>query len=495
MRRGPTATGRTGFASRPATLQRGWPAALAGAWRALRGRAAAAIVGLADAARASAIGSLIGVIGGLAAPSVAADSTPAAPAGYLNEATRERCATVLALPSARALQARSVALLAGRPVHDPSGWSGAVLGALCANDLPLTPEHMALVLALIEKESSFDAHGLLPQQPEGLRRLAYRLIDDLLAGDPGDLDRLFGPGRAARVLQALTRALTRLQVLDRATLRSLFDRQYTRFGWQRVRTEWDIENRVAPDLLILSAENSPAGLALRAVLAAVPALRERLVARALFHTVGPLQVGVDQAVHLVAVDGRALDEVQARRWLYQADAGVYFGVRRLADSLRTYAPDGHPSAMDAAFVAADQRLGPMASRNAALVLQLSQLAGRPVPPGTLINSARAGELMRSIEADLRATAARASRGLPAGPFEAAVRQMQTRSAWPDLSRHPLIVTLREAHRQRFGVEAPRALVPEQRLYSAKTGGYRVADIVGATRERFVANCARLGCRD
>ena len=39
------------------------------------------------------------------------------------------------------------------------------------------------------------------------------------------------------------------------------------------------------------------------------------------------------------------------------------------------------------------------------------------------------------------------------------------------------------------------MLPEQRLYSAKTGGYRVADIVGATRERFVANCARLGCRD
>ena len=118
-----------------------------------------------------------------------------------------------------------------------------------------------------------------------------------------------------------------------------------------------------------------------------------------------------------------------------------------------------------------------------------------MPPDTLINSPLASELMRSIEADLRATAARASRGLPAGPFEAAVRQMQTRSAWPDLSRHPLIVTLREAHRQRFGVEVPRAVVPDRRLYSAKTGGYRVADIVGATRERFVANCARLGCRD
>ncbi len=202
-----------------------------------------------------------------------------------------------------ALHDKTMTLLNGRGVQGSAAWAEAVLTALCVSQLPLDAEHASLILALVEQESGFDPHGRLPHPPEAFRKLGYRLIHDLLAGESSEMERQMGQQTAARVILSVTKALDQLGLLREAPLRALFDRTYQRFGWQRVTTEWAIENIVTHDLLTLASETSPLGLVLRAALAAAPGWRQRLVDGAVLQTVGPLQVGVAAAVRLAAADG------------------------------------------------------------------------------------------------------------------------------------------------------------------------------------------------
>jgi hypothetical protein len=414
---------------------------------------------------------------------------------HLPADTGQRCREALATRTAASLRAKAVGLLDSRAVREPVTWTDAVLTALCATEQPMTADRVALAFALIEKESSFDAHGLLPGQPDGFRKLAYRLIDDLLAGRAADLERALGKGIASWTFEVATSTLTRLGLLSQASLRSLFDQQFERFRWKRVTTEWDIENIVAADLLTLADESSPTGLLLRAVLAAAPQLRERLASRAIFNSVGALQVGPGPTVLAAAQDGLTLSEAQARSVLYTRDGGVYYGIRQLKPLIAAYAGPGRLTAAASGFVAADYRVGRFASRNAALVAQVARLAGSTLPAEAPLDSVAVRELLLRLEDQLATPEGRrAGPGdMNSAPHAQAVGRFQDLAGQPELEQTDLYKSIRAAYRRRTGSEPALGQVIDARFYSAKTGPYRLGEIADKTRERFVSNCVRMGC--
>jgi hypothetical protein len=420
---------------------------------------------------------------------------PTASVAFLPAEAAARCQPVLVAPSAAALRAKAVSLLDSRGVRRPASWADAAATALCAAGLPLDAAHLALTFAFIERESGFDAHSVLPNQPEGFRKLGYRLIDDVLAGESGDADRLLGKELAGRVLAATISGFKKVGLLDQASLRKVFDHYYDRFGWRHVRTEWALENIVARDVLTIADESSATGLALRAILAWVPQWREWLGSGAILQSVGPMQVGPATAVRLAAEDGVSLTEAQARALLYTIDAGVYYGVRqfRYVVSINTA---GRPlTAAASGIIAADRRLGPFACRDAAVVQQIGQLAGRSLPLGTPLRSDEVRALLLALERELGAAEgpvpARASDAAAAYPESA--NRFLSLAGQPSLERSPLYQRIRAAYRLRFNRMPSFAVVPEMRYYSAKTGRYRLSEIVDDTRRRFASNCVHLGC--
>ncbi len=424
-----------------------------------------------------------------------------APAAYSAQAPVSadaiaRCAPLLAAPEARTLRTKTLALLAERGVRNRATWADAVLVALCAAHLPLGPENMAFVLAQIERESGFHPHGLLPNPPDAFRKLAYRAIDDLLAAEVGDLQRLLGRDAAARFVARTVKALQEVSLLDRDRLRRTFDEQDERFGWSpRVSTEWDVENLVARDLLRLADEVTPVGLLLKGALAWEPRWRSLLSDGRLFRSVGPLQVAPEAAVALAAETGTTIDARRARALLYTIEGGVYYGVHQLRPVIAFYSAERPLTEATAGFVAADWRQGFLyACRDAAVVAQVARLAGRNLPPGTALRSIE----VRLLLLGLRLTPDR-SPGTPVGATDAAahvaaVDALLAAAGNPGLEKTALHAQLRQAYQARFGEEAPTALVPDLRYASAKTGRYGLRDVVDDTRRRFAANCARLGCR-
>ncbi|MCU0963710.1 MAG: DUF1615 family protein [Burkholderiaceae bacterium] len=426
----------------------------------------------------------------------AAPAGPPAPQQFLPPGVTDRCATALTSAPVSELQTRATALLAGRGVREPTRWAGAVLTALCASELPPDAEHVSLAFALIEAESSFNPHGLLPNQPEGFRKLGYRLIHDLLAGETTELERQMGKDVAPRVLLAATHTLRKVGLLDEAQLRTLFDRTYQRFGWQRVTTEWDIENTVTHDLLTLAEETHPLGLLLRAVLAVAPEWRHRLAEGAVLRSVGPLQVGPEAAVRLAAKDGLVIDALQARALLYTMDAGVYYGVRQITPHIKANTHRRALTADASAFIATDRWLGVLACRDAAVLHQASQLAGQALPPETRLRSPAVRPLLLKLHGQLQAPEQRAG----VSPEVAASRQAQAVDRFlalagrPQLEQDELYLGIRTAYQGRFGRAPDWALVPEARRYYPKTGSFTLRQLADAARQRFIRNCVALECR-
>lgn len=409
-----------------------------------------------------------------------ASAAPGAPPTFLPAEAAARCADAPA--SARALRSRALDVLAQRGVRNPAAWTDAVLVALCGTRLAASAENVALVLALIERESSFHPHGLLPNPPDAFRKLAYRAIDDLLAGEMGDYERLLGRPAAARFASFAVRTLRDATLLDRERLRRTFDAYDRRFGWsRRVFTEWDVEHIVARDLLVVADEITPVGVLLRGALAWEPRWRSLLAEARLFRSVGPLQVTPEAAVALAGYEGLILDLPQARAQLYTIDAGVYYGVRQLQPMIADHAARRPLDEASAGLVAADWRQGFLyACRDAATVAMVARLAGRSLPADTPLRSQAVRSLLLALDS--------------AEPAKvAAVDALLAAAGNPGLEQVPLHAEMRAAYRARFGEEPAQAVVPDLRYASAKTGRYRLRDVVDQTRRRFAAYCAQLGC--
>jgi hypothetical protein len=408
-------------------------------------------------------------------------SVAAAPAGvpaFLPAETAARCAA----QPAPALHRLARAALAERGVRNPEAWTDAVFAALCGARLAVSAENVALVFALIERESSFHPHGLLPNPPDAFRKLAYRVIDDLLAGEAADYEQLLGPQAAARFAGFAVRALRDASLVDRDLLRRSFDAYDRRFGWsRRVFTEWDVEHVVARDLLVVADELTPVGVLLRGALAWEPRWRSLLAEGRLFRSIGPLQVNPEAAVALASQDGLATDLRQARARLYTIEAGVYYGVRQLQPLIDAYAGRRPLDEASAGFVAADWRQGFLyACRDAAAVALVARLAGRPLRPDTPLRSQAVRALLLELD-------------LPRLANASAVDALLAAAGNPGLEQVPLHAELRAAYRARFGEEPASAVVPDLRYTSAKTGRYRLRTVVEETRRRFTAYCVRLGC--
>lgn len=432
-----------------------------------------------------------------ATPPTAANAAPPAlqpppatqpPGWYLPEPDRARCVGAALAPPAAALHARTAQLAQRRGAQEPEAWATAVFRALCAVGLDTTPEHVALVLAKIEQESGLDPHGVLPNQPDAFRKLGYRLIDDLLAGDSPDLQRVLGQDLAGRVVSTAIDTLRRTGILSRELLRAQFDRLHQRFGWGRVTTEWHLEHAVARDMLTLADEISPAGLTLRAALALKPEWRQRLADGHVLRTLGPLQVGVETALAQAAEDGWALTEAQMRTLLYTIDGGVYHGLRRLHPAIVANADLGPLTPEVARCIAADAWLGVHICRNAWLVHQIARLAGSRLAPDTRLASDPVRALLLALEPQLapRLTPMSTTYAVYVDGF---LRQAGQR----ELARHPMTQALRAAYLERFGEPAPLGLSLDRHFDSAKTGTYRLRAVFDQVSRRFVANCAALGC--
>ena len=301
--------------------------------------------------------------------------------------------------------------------------------------------------------------------------------------------------RAARFAAFAVRALQDVLLLDRDRLRRTFDQYDERFGWsRRVFTEWDVEHIVARDLLVVAGEITPAGVLLRGVFAWEPRWHALLAERRLFRSVGPLQVEPEAAVTLATQDGLKLDERQARELLYTIDAGVYFGVRQLMPAIATYGAQRPLTATSAGFVAADWRQGFLYScRDAALVAQIARLASRTLPPDTRLRSDSVRALLLSLGPALATPEVALDPAVTVAAHVVAVDALLAEAGNPGLERTALYGRLRAAYRSRFGEEPPTAIIPDLRYASAKTGRYRLLDIVEDTRRRFATNCLRLGC--
>lgn len=407
----------------------------------------------------------------------------------------QRCARETQSPPSAALQSRIAALLAERSVRRAAAWSATVVRGLCAGGLAATPQNAAIVLAMIERESGFEPHGLLPNAPDAFRKLAYRAIDDLVNARSEDFERLLGHEGGARFVASAAASLREASLLDGALLRRMFDHYHARFGWHRVATEWDLEHVVTRDVLTLADEISPGGLVLRTLLAAEPRWRQMLESRRIVRSVGAMQVAPESAVALAAAEGRTLDPARARELLYTMEGAVYFGVRQLVPLVDIYGKGTPLTATTAGWVAADWRNGTYSSRDAMLTAQIARLAGRTLPADAKLDSAPVRQLLLALGPTPGAAggAAAPSASAAVSNHERAVARLQSLMGYRELDQDPLALGLRAAARARFGPAAFDAVVPEARYYSAKTGHYRLSDIVTDSRRRFALNCAQLGC--
>lgn len=395
-----------------------------------------------------------------------------------------------------ALHGRLSDLLPAKRVRDAGAWAGAILGAMCAVELPLTPEVAALLLAKVEQESSFDARGVLPNQPDPFRKLAYRMIDDILTGNAPDLAKVLGAERTARVIGVIVDTLRWAGVLDRQHLRAMFDGYHVRFGWERVTTEWHIEHVVARDVLTLAEESTPAGLALRAVLALMPEWRTRLASGAVLGTIGPLQVGVGRALRAAVEDGHEIVETEMRRLLYTVDGGIYYGVRGLRPHILANIDLGPLSPEIAGFVLADRATAPFASRNAAVLFQVSRLVGKPLPPDASLRSDAVRRLLLGLEhklVDASIAPGRRAEGPLTRDYAGAVENFSAATNSRRLVRTPLYAAIRQAYESAFGEPPPVGLVPQRQFYSAKNGRYSLRALVTQGEQRYMENCKVLGC--
>ncbi len=402
----------------------------------------------------------------------------------------QRCEREMDTAQVRALRERASELLRQKAVSDPPAWSRAVAAALCAARMSLTPEHFALVFAFIEKESSFVAHGLLPDQPHALRKIAYPIIDDVFAQDPRAFERLIGKGQASELAPVMLALLRKTGIADAQTARATFDDYYQQYDWHLVRTEWDLEHQFVDDINEIAQTNTAVGFLLRTLFDLRPSIHERLQQRSLFRTVGPLQVSIAFAQRTTAQADTAYTDAQLRKMLYTIEGGVYFGTRRLKGLSAVYRQESSLDASAVQFIAIDYTGGRYRARNAALIDQLSRLGGVPLAQSSRMSSAAEWKLLLALAGELVAAGA----DLGQADDASAIAQAFQRDFFNRrLEQSKLYSYVKTEYSRRFGEAPAYASLPDTCRHSYK-GGYVCLDSaarrIGAM---FEENCAALGC--
>ncbi len=412
---------------------------------------------------------------------------------YLPAALLDRCAAQLAAPAPVALRERAQRLLRNQGVSGAGAWPLPVLMGLCANGLPTTPAFTALVFAIIEKESSFVAHALLPDQPEGFRKIGYRLIDDTFSGEPTAAARIFGDQAGARLVGRVLALGAELGIASGGRARATFDGLYERFDWDAIATEWDVEHVLTEDVLRLSRERTPLGLAVHAALATVPELEARLRTHALLSSIGPMQVPAGPALSQARATQPDITEAELRSLLYTIEAGVYFGVAHLERFTAIYATDTPPNERSVAWIAADYSGGLYASRNAALLEQIGTLTAREFPDDTRLRSGLVEQALLEVVSLTPGGAAGLPRELTAsGPSESIAAALRHERA-AALEQTAIYRLVRERYAAVTGRPPHYAALPRLNSRSPKVGPFAVSAVATRTARSFADACQVLGC--
>jgi hypothetical protein len=416
---------------------------------------------------------------------------------YLQPEVVAQCAEAISSPAIKLLRNRAQTLLKKKQVADAEEWTLSVLMALCANDMPLAPEYVSLVFAIIEKESSFVAHGLLPNQPEGFHKLAHRLIDDIFSGDSTALDRVFGQQLGAKLARAVITLAKKLGILSGERAKQKFDKLYARFDWHRITTEWDIENVLSEDILTLSEGITPLSLSIKAFLAYFPDVEQRLRSHSLLRSVGPMQVSTKRERPFIQDDLQELTEDKIRRLLYTIEGGVYFGTKKLQRLVDIYAGEGLLSAEAVEFIAADYTAGFYISRNAAFIQQIGLLADARFPADTTLRSPQVKDALKKILKGLNGSEDGAAKesGINSWAYLEQIQRIGSLARKKGLEQSILYQMVKRQYGYYTGRKPVYAVISRKHLYSPKNGAYAIAAVAKQTRETFRDNCLLLGCKD
>ena len=219
-------------------------------------------------------------------------------------------------------------------VSDRGGWSADIAGAFIKLGLPPTRENACAVVAVIQQESGFQAHPIVP----GLGELALRTIEERASG--------------AGVPRALVRAALDVKSSDGRTYLERIKAAQTEKQLSDIYE--DFVGRV------------PLG---RRLFASWNPIRTR----------GPMQVNVAFAEHFEKVKPYPYHDRRRdlRDELFTRRASIYFGVAHLLDYEAPY--DRY------LYRFADYNAGQYASRNAAFQRAAGIVAGKPLTPdGALV---------------------------------------------------------------------------------------------------------------
>jgi len=400
---------------------------------------------------------------------------------FLPPKVHERCDQLLASPVMQKLGKAGTALLARKNVSQATEWTNAVLKSLCAALVPVNKATVALVFAMVEKESSFDAYGLLPNQPNAFKKLAYAVIDDLFEGEQHTLHRLLRDSDAKHVATLIITPLKRIGILNRAIARQTFDKYYKKFHWNKIRTEWDVENIVTRDILSMARERTPMGLALKGLFAAKKKVKMRLLDGAIFKSVGPLQVNVIQALSYAHLDGWAYTPSEIRRLLYQIGGGVYYGTRALSVIVKSYANELDCNAQAVRYIAADYTGGLFRSRSAALLNQLAFITGKRFTKSATLDSREVTDAIRALVPDIPGKT-------PAETPDSIVAEFVKQRYRRSLERNQVYRHIKEKYWLATGKIPKYAMVPDSCTFSPKNGMLCLSDIAAAVERKFHRNC-------
>ncbi|HEU5443109.1 MAG TPA: DUF1615 family protein, partial [Steroidobacteraceae bacterium] len=219
-------------------------------------------------------------------------------------------------------------------MSDRGGWSADIAGAFIKLGLPPTREDACAVVAVIQQESGFQAHPIVP----GLGELALRTIEERASG--------------AGVPRALVRAALDVKSSDGRTYLERIKAAQTEKQLSDIYE--DFVGRV------------PLG---RRLFASWNPIRTR----------GPMQVNVAFAEHFEKVKPYPYHDRRRdlRDELFTRRASIYFGVAHLLDYEAPY--DRY------LYRFADYNAGQYASRNAAFQRAAGIVAGKPLTPdGALV---------------------------------------------------------------------------------------------------------------
>jgi hypothetical protein len=429
-------------------------------------------------------------VSGTQASSSATRLAPNITTRFIPPAVDRQCEQQIGSVKVLALRARVTRFLKRTSVPDADVWSRAIAKSLCAAEMPLSPEYFALFIALIAKESSFNADGLLPEQPDALKKIAHRLIEKLYRGDPRSLKQLFGRRGAAELVPVALGLLRKTQILDASMGKEVFDNYYDKYGWQRIKTERDVETILVDDVCSIAQSPTALGFVLRALFEFQPQIKDRLNRRSVFKTIGPLQVSLAQARQLAEKDGLMVDEPEMRKILYNIDGGVYYGTRRLKSFVEIYTKHLPLDASTAGFIASDYSGGRYAARNAAVASQIARLRGVKVPRDNSPFASPVREAMNELASEMLAAN---DAPLDAESVSVAVKTFISSTSSRNLERNALYRFIKERYRLRFGEEPAYGQYPLTCFTRVKGGSICHTDIARSVSRKYKAACDALGC--